>query len=86
MKTIQEVLHFENILKIVEEVKGGVPGGILPEQMFRATRRFLGNVGYYFKVTSTRQVARQVRYGSPSTAVKLPGVSKVPVTLGHSFR
>lgn len=85
MKTIQEILHFENILKVVEEVKGGVPGGILPEGMFRATRRFLGNVGYYFKVISTRQVARQVRYGSPSVAIKLRGVSKVPVTLAHAF-
>lgn len=85
MKTIQEVLHFENILKVIQEVKGGVTGGILPEEMFRPTQKGIGNVGYYFKVTSTRKVAQAVRYGSPSKNVKLPGVAKVPVTLTHSF-
>ncbi len=84
-KSIQELLHYQNIIATIQAVKGGVPGGILPEQMFRPTKRFIGNMGYYFKVESTREVAQAVNYGSPSKAVKLQGVSKVPITLMHSF-
>jgi len=84
-KPIEEILHFENIIATIEAVKRGVPEGIIPDAMFRPTKSFLGNVGYYFKVTSTRQVAQAVMYGSPSKAVKMAGVSKVPVTLLHAY-
>lgn len=84
-KPIEEILHLENIMKVIEAVKGGVPGGILPEAMFRPQQKVMGNSGTYTKVTSTRKVAQAVRYGSASKAVKLEGVSKVPVTLIHAY-
>lgn len=84
-KSIQEILYFENILATIAAVKGGVPGGILPETMFSPTKKTIGNAGSYFKVESTRRVAQAVMYGSPSKAVTMKGVSKVPVTLVHSF-
>lgn len=83
--SIEEILHYENMIKVILAVKGGVPGGILPEGMFRPTSRMVGNVGTYTKVESTRRVAQTVMYGSPSKAVSLKGVSKVPVTCIHTF-
>lgn len=85
MKTIEQVLHFENILKVIEAIRGGVPGGILPESMFTGFSKCLGNIGHYTRIESTRQTAQAVMYGAPSKNVQLKGVSKVPVTLIHSF-
>jgi hypothetical protein len=83
--SIQSLLHFENILKTIALIKGGVPGGILSERMFQATDTTTGNEGSYFKVSSTRQVAQAVAYGAPSVAAKMPGVVKQAITLIHTF-
>lgn len=84
MKTIQEVLHYENILRVVEEVKD-LSQTPVPDRMFTPTDTVMGNTGSYVKVTSSRQIAQAVMYGAPSKNVKLQGVSKVPVTCIHSF-
>lgn len=85
MKSIQEILHFENIMRVIEEIKGGVPGDILPDSFFRATDSIIGNTGTYTKVQSTREVAQAVMYGAPSKQAQLKGVSKVPVTCIHFY-
>lgn len=83
--TLQEILHFENLVKVINEAKATVVGGILPEVMFRPTARFVGNQASFYKITSTRRTAQLVMYGAPSKAIELPGVAKVPVTLLHSY-
>lgn len=85
MKPIEAILHHKNIMGVVEKVKDGVPDGILDPTFFRPTKQIIGNEGTYFKVESTRQVARAVNYGSPSVKAKTKGISKQSVTLIHAY-
>lgn len=85
MKTMEEILHYENLMRVIIAQKDGVPGGILDNRHFTQTDRCDGNAGSYIKVTSTRKVAKACMYGAASKNTKLPGISKVPVTCIHSF-
>lgn len=85
MKTIEQILSFKNLLRVIDAVKGGVPGGILPERMFTPSDKTDGNRGTYTKVTATRKVAQAVMYGAPSKMADHKGVSEVPVVLIHTY-
>jgi|TARA_R100000501_G_C2631536_1_gene127890 hypothetical protein len=82
---IEALLHVDNFLRTIEEVKNGIPGDILPARMFKPTDKTIGNTGSYYKVTGTRQTAQQVAYGAPSKSMVGKGVTKQPVTLLHAF-
>lgn len=85
MKTLQQILGGKNLCGVIEAVKGGVPGDVLPPAFLKATRTVEGNTGTYRKVQGTRKVARLATYGSPSRVRQLSGVSEVPITLLHSI-
>jgi len=84
-KTLEQILHYENMLRVIEGVKEANLDGILPAELFHPTDRTQGATGTYTKVTSNRQVAQQVMYGSPSRNVNLSGISKVAVHLIHTY-
>lgn len=84
MKEIGEVLHIENIMRVIKSSIATVPGGIIDE-MLRPTDKTIGDSGYYFKIENTRRVAQQVMFGAASKAAKFKGISKIPIKLIHSF-
>ncbi|RLC38155.1 hypothetical protein DRH27_02955 [Candidatus Falkowbacteria bacterium] len=85
MKTIEQILHYKNIMGVVDAIKGGLPTDIVPARMLQPTKRVPGNKGTYYKRTSTRKVARTVKYGAPSTLRSMEGIADVPVNLFHSY-
>jgi len=83
--SLEEVLAFESMLGVVELIKTGVPEGILPRGFMSIIRAGEGKQGTYDQVTGTREVARQVAYGSPSVRRALAGLSVKPVTFIHAL-
>jgi hypothetical protein len=84
-KTLQQLLFYKQLIAVIQAIKGGVPGGILPAMVLNPTKKLTGNTGTYRKVEATREVAQAVHYGAASKGVKFKGVSEVPVKLIHSF-
>jgi hypothetical protein len=82
---IESVLSGRTLVGTIQAIKDGVPEDILPPAWTRVTKRFQGNTGTYIKVTSTRQVARLVQYGSPSIQRGIIGAAEVPVKCLHTF-
>ena len=84
-KDINSVLGVKQFMRMIEGIKGGVPGDILPPAFFKKTDDTIGNTGSYTKVESTRQVAQLVAYGGASINVQDGKISEVPLTLAHWY-
>jgi hypothetical protein len=85
-KTLAEILHYENLMGVVNAASNGVPADLLPPAFLSVGRQTVtGDRGVFTKISGTRKVARQALYGSPSQQRALSGVSKVPVTLIHAI-
>jgi len=83
-KTLEEMIGYKAMLGIVETVKGGVPGDVLPPGFLSITKACEGNIGQYTRVESTRKTARLIQYGSPSVRREQTGVKDITVTLLHT--
>ena len=83
-KSIQQILGYEAMLGVVNEIKSGVPD-VIPPAFLTPKRTVEGNRGQYVKVEGTRQTARAALYGSPSQRREQDGVSTQAVTLIHAF-
>ncbi len=84
-KTLDQILGAENLVGVIQGIKNGIPDDILPPQFMRVTRTVSGNRATYHRVKGTRQVARQVHYGAPSTERKKADITEVPVNLLHTI-
>ncbi|KKM53803.1 hypothetical protein LCGC14_1554050 [marine sediment metagenome] len=86
-KNLEEIMGFENMLGMFSDPRGDVPADFIPPSFLPGagnTRNVFGDAASYFRVKGNRQTAKLVQYGSPSTAVEIKGVDKVPVTLMHT--
>lgn len=79
------VLGAENLMGVIEEVKGGVPDDLLPAPFMTPTRTVIGDQGSYYKTSRTRKNAKVTNYGGTSSEVTQQGISEVPVKLIHSY-
>ena len=84
MATLEQILYYRNLTGVIQTVKSGIPS-ILPEAFHKPGRSLSGNRGEYFRITGTRQVARQVMYGAPAKRRELRDIDNVPFTMIHSF-
>ena len=86
MKTLQEILGAENLIGLINSKIGGVPDDMIPDAFMRPTRNFSGDIATWLQADTTRKVARQVHYGSPSKKVNdIPGISERTSKAIHSF-
>ena len=83
--TLNDLIGFESMLGTVEDVKNGLPADVMAPGMLNVTKTLEGAQGSYFRVDGTRETAVRVAYGGASIRADQKGVSKVPVTLIHSF-
>ncbi len=86
-KNLEEIMGFENMLGMFSDPRGDVPSDFIPAGFLPGagnTRNVFGDQATYFRVKGNRQTAKLVQYGSPSVAVEIKGVDKVPVTLMHT--
>lgn len=65
-KTLQQILGWENLTRLVNDVAGGVPDDILDPGFLSLTKPISGAVATWTISAATRQNARIVPYGSPS--------------------
>jgi hypothetical protein len=84
VRTLDQVLGYENLTGIIQDPKGGVSADLLPAGFTSITRRVEGDSAKYTRVAGNRQTARVAQYGSPSQKRALHGVSEVPVKLLHT--
>jgi len=84
--TLKNTLRPEVIMDLVKATMD-IPGGVLPAAFSAAAvmSKANKNEGSYLRVDGTRHVARIVAYGSPAAARGMRGVTKVPVTLAHTY-
>jgi hypothetical protein len=83
-KAIEDVLHYTNFVRVIEQVKGGVPQDIVPASMMSVTDTTKGNQASYYLTTSTRKNAQLIRYGSGSKLVAVGDATEKPVVLLHT--
>lgn len=84
-KSLQHILGGKNLSGVIQGIKPGLAGDIMPPGFLRATRGVIGDKATYFRVEGVRKTARQVHYGSPSVNRKQSGITEVPVKLAHTF-
>lgn len=84
-KTIEQILHYENLCGMIRNPVNTVPANVLPPAFMKRGKNISGQTGEYTKVAGNRKTAQLVQYGAPSKQLKLSGVSKIPVNLMHTF-
>lgn len=82
---LNEILGYQNLSGIAQEVISGIPGDILPPSFMTATSKIEGNTGSYLRVSGNRKLAKSVHYGSPSQRREQLGITRVPYVAVHTF-
>ncbi len=83
-KTIEEILHWENLMGVIQDPAGGIPENLVPPGFLSTSRDVEGDTGEYLKVEGNRELARLVHYGDPSRRRNQEGVTPVTVKLCHT--
>ena len=82
---IDQVLDTTNLIGMIQDVIGAIPGDLLPTAFMTSGDSIEGTTGTYDHISSNRKSAIINQSGSPAQKVNLKGVSKRPITLIHSF-
>lgn len=84
-KTLQQILGWENLTKLVTDVVGGIPDNLLDPGFLNLTRPVSGAVTSWTVSANTRQNARIVPYGSPSWKRQLQPIGDRSAKLVHVY-
>ena len=84
MPTIEEIIGFEAMLGLVEEIANGVPKVRLPEGLFTLTESMEANRGRFVTSKGTRQTSKVIRFGAKTEARERQDLGERQITLLHS--
>ena len=84
MPNIHEIIGFEALLGLIEDVANGIPDVPLPPGFFTLTEPVEANRGNFVVSQGTRQTSKIVRFGSPSQSRERAGLDNRQVTLIHT--
>lgn len=84
-KSIQELLHVDNLTGLIRNPVNAVPANILPPGFTQRGRNVSGQTATWYKVEGNRETARLVNYGSPAKHRALRGISRQTATMLHTF-
>jgi len=82
-KTIEQILGYISLGATIKAVIDGVPDPLPPG--FRAGDDYLGDSVRYPQISSTRQTAKRVQYGSPALRRALRNIEERDAKFLHSF-
>lgn len=74
--TLHDILHYETLTGIVQDIRGGVPTQSIPPAFFNVTRRVSGDAIKYYTVQGTRKTAMIAHRSSESQRRQLTGLQE----------
>src|SRR5687768_15348495 len=81
-KTLQQLLGAVYLTELVEKIKTGLPN-FVPDEFYSNKEQIFGDAARHYRVSGTRQTARQSIYGAPPRRINMVGISAQDIKLLH---